>query len=303
MKHHTLLCLCGLLVFVVLCRDAGAETLIDDFSTPNSAFGNRDTGEGLYDVPFNGAGFARSRDMDTLYTPAGSLPAEVDAGQLVITDLAGSGSTAAVYVIYDSVDGSALLGQPMPGGPVDLSRVTEFRIDASGVTGDMYWAFGIAYWSGSSFVNSVPLVNGINAIPASAINAFADYTNVHAIFLAVVNRTPGTPGSATLDDFRIDLVTPAGDTDLDGDVDDADLGTAFSTFSGPVGAAGNLSRLEGDADGDGDVDDADMAVAFSGYTGPLTPGDTVPEPGSVVFVGVGGLWMLRRGRGMLRVAR
>ena len=60
-----------------------------------------------------------------------------------------------------------------------------------------------------------------------------------------------------------------GDTDFDGDVDDADLGTAFSNYTGPVGAAGDKNFWDGDTDFDGDVDDADLANIFSNYTGPI----------------------------------
>ncbi|MFN3167737.1 MAG: PEP-CTERM sorting domain-containing protein [Phycisphaeraceae bacterium] len=77
-----------------------------------------------------------------------------------------------------------------------------------------------------------------------------------------------------------------GDTDVDGDIDDADLGTAFSNYTGPIGAAGGKTFADGDTDNDGDVDDTDLGTSFSGYTGPLTTAN-VPEPAGPALLGLG----------------
>jgi hypothetical protein len=80
-------------------------------------------------------------------------------------------------------------------------------------------------------------------------------------------------------------VSLPGDTDGDGDIDDADLGTAFANYTGPLGAAGGKTAAQGDTDGDGDVDDADLGTAFAGYTGPLVP-NQVPSSSQML-----GAWL------------
>jgi autotransporter-associated beta strand protein len=114
-----------------------------------------------------------------------------------------------------------------------------------------------------------------------------------SFLLDYIDRASPTSDYLQLVDF---LPALPGDTDVDGDIDDADLGTAFANYTGPIGAAGNKTFADGDTDQDGDVDDADLGTAFANYTGPLSP-TTVPEPASLILLaGLSALANTRRRR-------
>ncbi|MFN3166892.1 MAG: choice-of-anchor tandem repeat NxxGxxAF-containing protein [Phycisphaeraceae bacterium] len=106
-------------------------------------------------------------------------------------------------------------------------------------------------------------------------------------------RLAFTDGTSGIFVANVSQILP-GDTDGDGDIDDADLATAFSNYTGPVGTLGGKTPADGDTDGDGDIDDADLANAISAYTGPLSPSNALPEPASLTLLGLGGLLAARR---------
>ena len=157
----------------------------------------------------------------------------------------------------------------------------------------------------SSVPLSIPLGDtaGMAIDPDTGIAYVADgnvrgtnnlYTiNLNTGQLMLVGSTGLANGLAGLTFFLPDTATP-GDTDGDGDVDDSDLGTAFANYTGQV-ANGGKTSAQGDTDGDGDVDDSDLGTSFANYTGPQTP-TSVPEPASLVMLGLAGLVLPRRCR-------
>ena len=71
-------------------------------------------------------------------------------------------------------------------------------------------------------------------------------------------------------------------------MDTADLTIMFQNFTGAVGGAGGKTMMDGDTDMDGDVDTADLTIGFQQFTGSqAAQGASVPEPSSVVLLGIG----------------
>jgi len=202
------LCIHGLSATLLAAGFAGlsnAETLIDDFTTPTSPFGDAGDGDAVWDQPIAGAGFATSRDAHSQLVVDGDLPGQVTGGQLVITDLLPTFSQATLFMVYDAAgDASTPAVQTMPGGPFDMSTVTEFRIDASELEGDLSWFFAIGWGGGGAGSFAFPLSNGVNAIPTTSISSGVDFADVRTVHFGVINASETTPGSVKLDNFRVD---------------------------------------------------------------------------------------------------
>jgi len=89
----------------------------------------------------------------------------------------------------------------------------------------------------------------------------------------------------------------AGDTNLDGKVNNTDLQNLVANYNQTTnGNTGNpVAWFDGDFNGDGIVDSKDLAILVGNYNsgtvgssfGPLLPGTSVPEPSSVVLMLLG----------------
>ncbi|MFN3166099.1 MAG: choice-of-anchor tandem repeat NxxGxxAF-containing protein [Phycisphaeraceae bacterium] len=145
--------------------------------------------------------------------------------------------------------------------------------------------------SGMAFdVNDDPNISELKIIDEISVNQNQAINDANQIAFRL-NFEDGSQGVfvATIQDPLL----LSGDTDGDGDIDDTDLGTAFSNYTGPEGRG--KTAADGDTDNDGDVDDADLGTAFSAYTGPLSPAN-VPEPASALLLTMSALAFTRRRR-------
>jgi hypothetical protein len=96
------------------------------------------------------------------------------------------------------------------------------------------------------------------------------------------NAFTTVPGTQTGDNSSVDELVDRlglrriGDTDLDGDVDNSDILTATSGFTGS-GAFGTV-WADGDVDFDGDVDNADIIAVAGNFTGARPAAWWTPRP-------------------------
>ncbi|MFN3167398.1 MAG: hypothetical protein ACE37H_10075 [Phycisphaeraceae bacterium] len=167
---------------------------------------------------------------------------------------------------------------------------TEARIDTPGS--------GFAFDLGTALIaihspgpwpdgyDGATLFSGSFDLPASMREALVD------------GQATLTLNGASQGDFTGPIRALLGDTDADGDIDDTDLATSFAHYTGPIGGAGGKALAQGDTDADGDVDDTDLGSSFVDYTGPREVA-SVPEPGGLAVLLLGGCSCLRRSRVVL----
>lgn len=140
-------------------------------------------------------------------------------------------------------------------------------------------------------------VLGMNLFTTGYLDAVFGTGDSDPLLDKVVFDFLSTDGTASMRlDFADALYTP-GDLDLDGDIDNADIGLVAGNFTGSGGST-TMRYIDGDVDGDGDIDNADLGLVAGGFTGSLAEGSAyvVPEPGSLLLVTVAGLATIGRRR-------
>jgi hypothetical protein len=95
-----------------------------------------------------------------------------------------------------------------------------------------------------------------------------------------VSGLMNTPAYVAIDDLVLDIAATPGDFDLNGSIDQVDLGIWEQYY----GTASGASVTTGDADDDGDVDGADLLLWQTNYTGTQAITLAVPEPSSVLIL-------------------
>ncbi|MFN3166297.1 MAG: hypothetical protein ACE37H_04450 [Phycisphaeraceae bacterium] len=250
-------------------------------------------------------GFTTFNDLNNQV--AYTLPASADL-TFDVPAIPGSDAVSRNLLYWDG-EGSADFGAAMPGDSFLLRRSSSlnttldgstspaggFSIQTTNPDGEMHNHISFsARGSGGSqpadgfYLFAMQLAaGGIDAEPVYFLFN-AEYERGgggQVLYNGDVPITDTTAEQLAIDWVLDNLLTVAipGDTDGDGDIDDSDLGTAFSNYTGPLApGTGTKTAADGDTDGDGDVDDSDLGTAFSGYTGPLGPTPSVPEPASAV---------------------
>lgn len=107
----------------------------------------------------------------------------------------------------------------------------------------------------------------------------AEVSLVSGDLFSLAMAPASTTTSTDSGQFQPDVTIADIDTDGDGDIDNNDILTALSNFTGPLTpATGGMTQQQGDTDGDGDVDNTDIGTLFIFFTGPITTTPVTPTP-------------------------
>ncbi|MFN3167052.1 MAG: hypothetical protein ACE37H_08315 [Phycisphaeraceae bacterium] len=222
------------------------------------------------------SGLSSSTDYLLLYIQDGIA---LDGSSSATTNITyGSTSVTANYAVNDPepgilatiITGVTSVSVTVAADTENIGGVFTTGADASAILSIVEVTTNPLYHNDCDIDNNGTLnaddIDLLNAAIRAGISSGVSNVNAIAMFDVDDDNDVDTADRDELIEGSVCLNTSYGDADLDGDVDDSDLGTAFSNYTGPVGLAGGKGWADGDTDGDGDVDDSDLGTMYANYT-------------------------------------